>query len=266
MSHFSLGRAMCAMSFIALSSSAAMAQSVQVGTLLCHVSGGVGMIIMENQALDCVYTDAKGSPPQHYIGRLTNVGANIGISGPGQMIWSGSRGHQQRGAWRAGRRLCRRGRVGRRRRRRRRRGPCRRLQQDHLAAARVRFPWHRPQCFRRPRQCQPAIYAGDPAAAAPRAGRQAEENPRASVISDDATDRKTGAPLARPFFCARDLLRVRRSEIGELFQSVGMRLQPIRRDVALREKGQPEIDDIVGEGAAIGIARGLGWIEAQHIG
>jgi hypothetical protein len=88
MSHSSLGRAMCAMSFIALSSSAAMAQSVQVGTLLCHVSGGVGMIIMENQALDCVYTDAKGSPPQHYIGRLTNVGANIGISGPGQMIWS----------------------------------------------------------------------------------------------------------------------------------------------------------------------------------
>ncbi|KAF0134383.1 MAG: hypothetical protein FD148_910 [Methylocystaceae bacterium] len=80
MSHSSLGRAICAMSFIAMSSSAAMAQSVQVGTLLCHVSGGVGMIIMENQALDCVYTDA--------IGRLTNVGANIGISGPGQMIWT----------------------------------------------------------------------------------------------------------------------------------------------------------------------------------
>ena len=77
-----------AMSFaIALAPSAAMAQSVQVGTLLCHVSGGVGMIIIENQALDCVYTDAKGSPPQHYIGRLTNVGANIGISGPGQLVW-----------------------------------------------------------------------------------------------------------------------------------------------------------------------------------
>ena len=89
MSRISLGRAFCAMSFaIALAPGAAMAQSVQVGTLLCHVSGGVGMIIIENQALDCVYTDAKGSPPQHYIGRLTNVGANIGISGPGKLVWN----------------------------------------------------------------------------------------------------------------------------------------------------------------------------------
>jgi len=88
MFHSSLGRTIGAMSFLALSSSVAMAQSVQVGTLLCHVSGGVGMIIMENQALDCVYKDAKGSPPQHYIGRLTNVGANIGISGPGELVWS----------------------------------------------------------------------------------------------------------------------------------------------------------------------------------
>jgi hypothetical protein len=88
MFHSSLRRTICALSFCARSSSVAMAQSVQVGTLLCHVSGGVGMIIIENQALDCVYTDAKGSPPQHYIGRLTNVGANIGISGPGQLVWN----------------------------------------------------------------------------------------------------------------------------------------------------------------------------------
>ena len=89
MSRFSLVRAFCAMSFAtALAPGAAMAQSVQVGTLFCHLSGGVGMIVIENQALDCVYRDAKGSPPQHYIGRLTNVGANIGISGPGQLVWS----------------------------------------------------------------------------------------------------------------------------------------------------------------------------------
>jgi hypothetical protein len=45
------------------------------------------MILAENQALDCVYKDDAGGPPSHYIGRVTNVGANIGISGPGQMIW-----------------------------------------------------------------------------------------------------------------------------------------------------------------------------------
>lgn len=65
---------------------AASAQS-RVGVLQCQMSGGVGMIIVENQALDCVYQDESGAPPAHYIGRLTNVGANIGISGPGEMVW-----------------------------------------------------------------------------------------------------------------------------------------------------------------------------------
>ena len=44
------------------------------------------MILMENQARDCVYQDESGAPPSHYIGRLTNVGANIGISGPGELV------------------------------------------------------------------------------------------------------------------------------------------------------------------------------------
>ncbi|MGJ0505906.1 MAG: DUF992 domain-containing protein [Methylocystis sp.] len=65
---------------------AASAQSAKVGTLVCHISGGVGMILMENQALDCVFTGRNGVT-SHYIGRLTNVGVNIGISGSGQMVW-----------------------------------------------------------------------------------------------------------------------------------------------------------------------------------
>jgi hypothetical protein len=65
---------------------AASAQTAKVGTLVCHISGGVGMILMENQALDCVFTD-KGGATSHYIGRLTNVGLNIGVSGSGQLVW-----------------------------------------------------------------------------------------------------------------------------------------------------------------------------------
>jgi len=81
-------RALCAASVVvSLAPAAASAQSARVGALQCHLSGGVGMILAENQALDCVYKDNAGGPPSHYIGRLTNVGANIGISGPGQMIW-----------------------------------------------------------------------------------------------------------------------------------------------------------------------------------
>ncbi len=66
---------------------AASAESAKVGTLQCHISGGTGMILMENQALDCVFRDSAGQR-SHYIGRMTNVGVNIGISGPGRLIWA----------------------------------------------------------------------------------------------------------------------------------------------------------------------------------
>jgi hypothetical protein len=85
MSSYSLIRSFGALFVVGLSS-AAFAQTAKVGTLVCHISGGVGMILTENQALDCVFTDRNGAT-SHYIGRLTNVGVNIGISGPGQMVW-----------------------------------------------------------------------------------------------------------------------------------------------------------------------------------
>jgi hypothetical protein len=66
---------------------AASAQSAKVGALQCHISGGTGMILMENQALDCVFKDSAGQT-SHYIGRMTNVGVNIGISGPGRLVWA----------------------------------------------------------------------------------------------------------------------------------------------------------------------------------
>ncbi|HMK89131.1 MAG TPA: DUF992 domain-containing protein [Methylocystis sp.] len=81
--------ALCAVSsFAILAPAGASAQSSRVGALQCHLSGGVGMILAENQALDCVFKNDVGGAPSHYIGRLTNVGANIGISGPGQLIWA----------------------------------------------------------------------------------------------------------------------------------------------------------------------------------
>lgn len=83
----SLVRGSLAAAVLALMPVAASAQS-RVGVLQCSLSGGVGLIIVENQALDCVYQDESGAPPSHYVGRLTNVGANIGVSGPGELVWA----------------------------------------------------------------------------------------------------------------------------------------------------------------------------------
>jgi hypothetical protein len=88
MANISFPRIFYVTAFVAgLTPAGALAQSPMVGSLLCRLSGGVGMILMENQALDCVFKDNSGGAPSHYIGRLTNVGANIGISGPGELVW-----------------------------------------------------------------------------------------------------------------------------------------------------------------------------------
>jgi hypothetical protein len=60
----------------------------QVGVLECHLSGNGMTVLIENQALDCVYEgELAGGGPQHYIGKLTKVGANISVNGPGDLIW-----------------------------------------------------------------------------------------------------------------------------------------------------------------------------------
>ncbi len=88
MSFWSFRRQLCASALLAvLAPGVASAQSLKVGVLQCHLSGGVGMILMQNQSLDCVFRNRAGGPSSHYLGRLTNVGANIGISGPGRMVW-----------------------------------------------------------------------------------------------------------------------------------------------------------------------------------
>jgi hypothetical protein len=87
MSFWSLRRQLCVSALLAvLVPGVASAQSLKAGVLQCHLSGGVGMILMMNQSLDCVFKSSTGART-HYIGRLTNVGANIGISGPGRMVW-----------------------------------------------------------------------------------------------------------------------------------------------------------------------------------
>jgi Protein of unknown function (DUF992) len=60
----------------------------RVGVLECNTSGSSAGILVENQLLDCVYEDDdEGAGPVHYVGRLTKVGANISVNGPGEFVW-----------------------------------------------------------------------------------------------------------------------------------------------------------------------------------
>lgn len=60
----------------------------RVGVLECDLSGSPPSIGVDTQSLDCVFEDEEeGAHPSHYVGTLTREGANIGVHGPGIMVW-----------------------------------------------------------------------------------------------------------------------------------------------------------------------------------
>ncbi len=60
----------------------------KVGTLACNLAPSVGFIIGGRQRLGCTYTPDGPFPPETYVGNLSTVGLDIGVSGGGRMIWA----------------------------------------------------------------------------------------------------------------------------------------------------------------------------------
>ncbi len=76
---------------LATISGAALAQRPvweQSGTLNCDVSGGIGLIIGSQRQVNCLFTPNYPAPPEQYIGTITKVGVDLGITGPGQLVWA----------------------------------------------------------------------------------------------------------------------------------------------------------------------------------
>jgi len=67
--------------------SASASDQVKVGVLSCQVSGGPGLIVASNRALDCVFTPETGMP-EHYTGSITKVGADVGVIQTSRLAWA----------------------------------------------------------------------------------------------------------------------------------------------------------------------------------
>ena len=65
----------------------ASADRAKVGTLRCNLGPSVGLIVVERQRLSCTYTPDGPYPPETYFGTFTTVGAAIGFSRGGRMVW-----------------------------------------------------------------------------------------------------------------------------------------------------------------------------------
>jgi len=61
--------------------------AAEVGTLECRIEPGVGLVIGSSKGLECRYSSADGTIVEHYEGRVTKLGVDIGVTGESVIIW-----------------------------------------------------------------------------------------------------------------------------------------------------------------------------------
>ncbi|HET6160551.1 MAG TPA: DUF992 domain-containing protein [Dongiaceae bacterium] len=63
------------------------ASGVNVGSLNCNVSGGVGFIFGSSKNISCVFTKPDGTA-ERYHGDIDKYGVDIGFTSEGYMVWA----------------------------------------------------------------------------------------------------------------------------------------------------------------------------------
>jgi hypothetical protein len=65
----------------------AMAQgAVNAGTLTCNVASGFGFILGSSKAVNCTFSGLGRN--EHYVGNITKIGADIGYTSGGVLVWT----------------------------------------------------------------------------------------------------------------------------------------------------------------------------------
>jgi hypothetical protein len=60
----------------------------KVGTLICDISGGIGLIIASKKDVACMFTPAQPGPREVYTGSIKKFGLDVGATAGGEMIWA----------------------------------------------------------------------------------------------------------------------------------------------------------------------------------
>ena len=83
-----LGLGALALGFVTAIGGAAAQDRIKAGTLVCDVSGGLGMIIGSKKAVQCMFNPDQPGPPEAYFGTISKFGLDIGATSGGQMVWA----------------------------------------------------------------------------------------------------------------------------------------------------------------------------------
>jgi hypothetical protein len=78
-----------AAAFVTILTSPASAQEprIQLGELDCSLSSSVGLVVTSQRNVSCFFHSAN-APETPYVGTLTRVGLDIGITSGGKMVWT----------------------------------------------------------------------------------------------------------------------------------------------------------------------------------
>ena len=72
---------------IAPTASQAAGAGVKVGTLICDVSGGIGLIIGSSKSVSCTYSRASDGREEDYVGSISKFGLDVGVTSAQTMAW-----------------------------------------------------------------------------------------------------------------------------------------------------------------------------------
>jgi hypothetical protein len=61
---------------------------VKIGSLDCRIEGGVGLILGSSHKIGCRFHPAGGGRSELYVGRISRVGIDIGVTGKSYMSWA----------------------------------------------------------------------------------------------------------------------------------------------------------------------------------
>src|SRR5271155_1251573 len=59
---------------------------VQIGSLSCSISAGIGLIIGSQRNVNCIF-QPDGGPPESYTGTMTIIGLDVGFTTGAAMVW-----------------------------------------------------------------------------------------------------------------------------------------------------------------------------------